>query len=407
MAVTVRSLPTLEAANTKAVLLFIATLFMPLLESVTAPVKLLLPPLVAKSIALAPALKLAVPGTVSAPVCVIAPFAVTVRLLPTLEAANTKAVLSLIETSFMPLLESVTAPVKLLPLPLVAKSIALAPALKLDVPATPIAPVCVIAPPALATRLPLRLTAPKLMPALSKSNVRLRKLVNPVKLGVAAAAFTFLIATSRMSDNPAGAVLLNTMALDPKSLACVFNKISEFAALTPKVVVPAFAVITPVCVILPPAVKVKSAPTLTVPNCKAELSTRLTLFAPVLARETVPVNVFPVFVKAMLPVVCAVKLFALIAVPLFWVTAPLISPAPNVKVPALAVILPRATVVPLAIVNAEDELFVVLILPSLNCMAPPPALMLIVPLPELMVDALACVTPTLFKEIALSVVLIF
>ena len=48
--------------------MFIATLFIPLFERLTAPAKLLLPPLVAKSMALAPALKLEVPPTVSAPV---------------------------------------------------------------------------------------------------------------------------------------------------------------------------------------------------------------------------------------------------------------------------------------------------------------------------------------------------
>ena len=61
-------LPTLDAANTVAILLVSDTSFAPLLNNVIAPVKLLLPPLVDKSIALAPALKLEVPGTVNAPV---------------------------------------------------------------------------------------------------------------------------------------------------------------------------------------------------------------------------------------------------------------------------------------------------------------------------------------------------
>ena len=58
----------LDAANTNARLSLIETLFAPVLFKVTVPVKLLLAPLVAKSIAFAPALKLAVPGTVIAPV---------------------------------------------------------------------------------------------------------------------------------------------------------------------------------------------------------------------------------------------------------------------------------------------------------------------------------------------------
>ena len=60
--------PMLEAANNRAPLLLKVALFAPLLFKVTAPVKLLFVPLVVKSIAFAPALKLAVPGTVSAPV---------------------------------------------------------------------------------------------------------------------------------------------------------------------------------------------------------------------------------------------------------------------------------------------------------------------------------------------------
>ena len=44
------------------------TLLAPLFDKVIAPVKLLLAPLVVKSIALAPALKLDVPGTIIAPV---------------------------------------------------------------------------------------------------------------------------------------------------------------------------------------------------------------------------------------------------------------------------------------------------------------------------------------------------
>ena len=72
----------LEGPRINAVLLLIETSFAPLLFKVTAPVKLLLAPLVDRSIALAPALKLAVPGTVIVPDCEIAPFVVTDKLLP-------------------------------------------------------------------------------------------------------------------------------------------------------------------------------------------------------------------------------------------------------------------------------------------------------------------------------------
>src|SRR5579871_1949200 len=147
--VTVKLLPTVEAANTVAILLVKETLLAPLFESVTAPVNALF---CVKVIALAPALKLDVPGTVNIPVSVIAPFDVTVKLLPTVEAANTVAILLVKETLLAPLFESVTAPVNAL---FCVKVIALAPALKLDVPGTVNTPVSVIAPPAIALKLPL------------------------------------------------------------------------------------------------------------------------------------------------------------------------------------------------------------------------------------------------------------
>ncbi len=58
----------MEAANTVASVLVKVTAFAPLLESVIAPVKLFDVPFVVKLIALAPALKLEVPGTTKAPV---------------------------------------------------------------------------------------------------------------------------------------------------------------------------------------------------------------------------------------------------------------------------------------------------------------------------------------------------
>ena len=68
MAVTLKFWPIVDAAKINAILLVILALLEPLLFKVTAPAKLLFAPLVDKSIALAPALKLAVPGTVNAPV---------------------------------------------------------------------------------------------------------------------------------------------------------------------------------------------------------------------------------------------------------------------------------------------------------------------------------------------------
>ena len=116
------------------------TLFVPLLLKLTAPVSTLF---CVKVIGLAPAVKLDVPGTVKDPVCVIAPVAVTVKFWPTLEAANTVAMLLVKLTLFVPVLLTVTAPVKAL---LCVRVIAFAPALKLEVPETVSTPVCVMAP---------------------------------------------------------------------------------------------------------------------------------------------------------------------------------------------------------------------------------------------------------------------
>ena len=90
-----------------------------------------------------------------------------------------------------------------------------------DVPGTTIAPVCVIAPPAVNDKLPLlvNVTAPSVMPALLFTNVKLRKFVKPLKLDVAALAFVLRNEISRISAATAGPVLLNTTALEPKLLA--------------------------------------------------------------------------------------------------------------------------------------------------------------------------------------------
>ena len=246
----------LEVPNAVAIELVSETSFAPLFDNVITPVKLLLPPLVLKSIACAPALKLEVPGTVNAPVCDIAPFVETiVKFLPTLDAASDVAILFVKVTSFVPLFDSVIAPVKLLLPPLVLKSIPCAPALKLEVPGTVIVPVCDIAPPAVAIKLPplVKVTAGNAIAALSKYKVKLRKLVKPLKLGTLAPLLTFRMDTSR--------ILLfvppKTNADVPKSFNCEPNKISELAAVTATVVVPPVTVITPLSLILPPEVTLK------------------------------------------------------------------------------------------------------------------------------------------------------
>ena len=184
------------------------------------------------------------------------------------------------------------------------------------------------------------------------------------------------------------------------------NKISELATLTPNVVVPPVAVIVPVCVMLPPAVKVKLPPTLTVPNCRAVLSTKLTAFTPVLVNDTVPLKLLVALFNAILLVVFADKFNTFNVVLVFCVTAPLMLPVPNDNVPDVSVMLPNPTVVAFAIEIAVADVFVDVNVPVLNCAAPPPALMAIVPLPELIFVLAACVKPTPVNEIALFVVLI-
>ena len=214
----VKLLPMLDAAKAVAMLLVKVTLFAPLLESVMAPVKLLLLPFVVKSMAFVPAVKLAVPGIVKAPVWLMAPLETRVKLLPMLDAAREVARLFVRVIAFAPLLESVMAPVKLLLLPFVVKLMALAPAVKLAVPGTVKAPVWLITPPAVATKFPLfvKVKAGKVIAALLKVTVKLCKLVREAKfVGNAALALILRNPMSRKLPN----VPAKVMAVDPKLLA--------------------------------------------------------------------------------------------------------------------------------------------------------------------------------------------
>ena len=78
----------------------------------------------------------------------------------------------------MPLLLKVTAPVSVL---FCVSVMALLPAIKFEVPATAKAPVCVMAPLAVALREPVKVRAGRAMPAALKFSVKLRKLVSEVK----------------------------------------------------------------------------------------------------------------------------------------------------------------------------------------------------------------------------------
>jgi len=133
--------------------------------------------------------------------------------------------------------------------------IGLPPAVKLDVPGTVITPLCVIAPPAIADKLPpfVKVSAGKAIAAVSNCSVKLRKLVKPVKLGNTAPALMLRRETSRIFV----CVPPNTSAAVPKLFACVPNKMSDVGALTATVVVPPVAVMVPVSLIVPPAMSDK------------------------------------------------------------------------------------------------------------------------------------------------------
>jgi len=186
--------PTEEMPRTKAPLLTRATLFAPELLSETAPVKTLFKP---RLIALAPALKLAVPPTVKMPACpmpALTAVAIAVKLLPIFEVAKFK-VLVFVMVAVVPLVKA-TLPVKLLLLPLVVKSIEV-PAFRVVVPGTITVPASLIAAPAVRERFPLvvKVTAAKTIFAagLLKFSVKLRNAVSEPKLvGTAAAAFVLV-----------------------------------------------------------------------------------------------------------------------------------------------------------------------------------------------------------------------
>jgi hypothetical protein len=161
---------TLDAPNNKAILFVTAAVLLePLLESVTAPVRLL--PVFVNVIAFAPAVKLtapAVPDCVIAPVCEM-PAPVSERpLAPTLEAATDKALLLYRLTVFALLVDvsvSVTAPVKLLVV--VFSVIAPVKPLKVTAPAEAdcvIAPVCEMPAPVREIE-----ALPSLIPAITKA----------------------------------------------------------------------------------------------------------------------------------------------------------------------------------------------------------------------------------------------
>ena len=106
----------------------------------------LLPPFV-RVMSFAPETSVVTPVTLSTPLCVKAPLVVTLSIPLTIEAPRFRALAS-VRTTLLPLV--IPTVLKLL-LPLVSV-MSFAPAARVVVPATVTAPVCVIAPPAVAFR---------------------------------------------------------------------------------------------------------------------------------------------------------------------------------------------------------------------------------------------------------------
>ena len=223
---------------------------------------------------------------VVAPLCVTLPVTFNARLRPMLAVPSNKLIALVTLTSLVaPLLVNVTAPVKALFCPSV---IALAPALKLDVPATVNTPDSEIAPPATATRLRPTVMAGKAMPALSNCNVKSRRLLKEARLvGINAPALVLRKLTSRMLPS----VPLNVMA--PLMLLALASNTSELAAVEERVITPAEAacVMVPVSVMLPPETSVNEPlPTLALAMMNGLVLVTETLLLPLLLRVTAPVR---------------------------------------------------------------------------------------------------------------------
>src|SRR5476649_1796744 len=121
--------------------------------------------------------------------------------------------------------------------------------------------------------------------------VKLRKLMSEVKfVGNTAPAFVLRNPRSRKLPN----VPAKVIAVEPKLLAWLFNRISELIAVDVIEVanVPPVAVIAPVSLILPPETNVRLRPIVDVPNTKAVEFVKLTSLAPLLDNDTAPVKTF-------------------------------------------------------------------------------------------------------------------
>jgi hypothetical protein len=257
---TIRLPPTFDDPRSVAVPLVRLASLAPVLASETLPVNRF--PTLVSVIALAPALKLEAPPTVSVPISLTAP-EITARLPPTTEVPKAVATVLIRLTSFAPEFVTVTVPAK--SLPALVKVIGLAPVLRVVVPATSSAPDWVSAP-EVTWRLP-----PIVVPASWVASV-LTRIALPVPLGA-------------------------NVTAPVSALAALFTVIDAlFAVVVKDEVAP--TVKAPVSVIAPADDTIRLPPTLDAASAVAPLLIRLASFAPVVVSATVLLKRFPGSVRA-------------------------------------------------------------------------------------------------------------
>ena len=192
----------------------------------------------------APAAKVAAPVTTRTPESVMAPAVVTESVPETVEAPKSSAFTSASNTLFA----AVTETVEKLFEAFVSVMLFVDPEFKVVVPGTISVPLCVIAPPDVTFKVPVRVTAGIVIAALLKTSDKFLSAAGST--GAAAVAFTFRIDTSRTF--PLSVIVM----VPPKLFAWMPSEISFAAAVKVKVVVPGIISGAP-CEILPPSVKLK------------------------------------------------------------------------------------------------------------------------------------------------------
>lgn len=314
--------PTVEVPRLVAMVFIKLTAFAPLLFNETAPVKLF----ALFNVIVVPAVNEDVPGTTNPPLWAIANPAVAVKLPPLVSVRAGKLIevllnvinklrklvtpvklgkmadafvfLKLKSRIFVKVPPKLIAPVKLLAW--LARKISEFGVVnvKLVVPGTVIAPVCVIVPKEESVKLPpfVNVIVGKVIAAASNLKLTFLKLESPVKLGTFALGLILRNRKSRIFVK-----VPPNMTVPVKLFACVFKVMFVAAFVAANVVVPG-TVITPVWVIAPPEVIDKFCPTVEVPKLVAMLLTKLTEFAPLFCKNTLPVKtLFALFKVIVVP----------------------------------------------------------------------------------------------------------